>query len=243
MHNDILCIIPARAGSKGIPHKNMAQIGDMPLIGHSILHAIEADIPLTNIVVSSNDDAVLDYAKDWCVVPHKRPEEICADNSSTELAMIDVAEAYPGRKTMLLLQPTSPIRYRGRVEECIEKYQSGDYDSLLTTTRLYNFMWMERQDDHGKYKWFSNYSPLCRPTRQSLRREDYLHFDNGNLYLTDISALIQFQCRIGDRVCVYPITEIEGFQLDTLEELEFVEILFQNNAISKLKVKHEIRTS
>lgn len=237
MYEDILCVIPARAGSKGIPGKNMMRLGGIPLVGHSIRHAIDAGIPKNNIIVSSNDAEVLAYASLSNVTIRLRPEELCTDDASTESALLDAVESFPGRETVLLLQPTSPIRLVGRVDRCIEMYRSGDYDSLLTATPMHNFFWFEKCN--GTYKWYTNYNPKSRLRRQNMSREDIKYFENGNLYITDVELLKKTHCRLGDKVCICPITEFEGMQLDTPEEMNVFRDIFKNEGVINMKVPED----
>lgn len=224
---NILCVIPARGGSKGIPKKNLALVAGVPLVGYSIRSAIQADIPLSSIVVSSDSDEVLRYAKTWQVNTHKRPDEISGDNSSTEDAMLDVIKtSYPHSNfdSVLLLQPTSPIRLKGRINHAVNTYKSGDYDSLVSTTKFYPFLWKKVSDSLlGSSKYISTYYPRERPMRQNLTEFDYVNFENGNIYIVKTDFLLNNKCRIGDKVCVYPISEIEGLQIDDKFHLDIIE--------------------
>ena len=145
MYENVLCVIPARAGSKGIPNKNMQKLNGVPLVVFTIRQAIAAGLPIKNITVSSDCEEILSLAESWGVSPRRRPQEISGDKNSTEDALLHALETC-GKDvdTVLLLQPTSPIRFRGRIKKCLEEYASGDYDSLLTTTKLYDFFWIDR---------------------------------------------------------------------------------------------------
>jgi CMP-N,N'-diacetyllegionaminic acid synthase len=226
MMNDILCVIPARSGSKGVVGKNMRMLGGKPLVVHSIDQAHAAGIPESNIVVSSDGEDILHVAKELGVVAHKRPDELCTDEASTESALLDALNTFPNHRTVLLLQPTSPIRFKGRVRECIMKYQSGDYDSLLTVTEMHNIYWSKRMDHDQVWHWCPNEYAINRPRRQELSKVDYLYFDNGNIYLTDAEVLSECNNRIGNRCCVFPISPIEGLQIDTEEEFLIMEVIF-----------------
>lgn len=235
MFENMLCVIPARGGSKGIPKKNMVKISGLPLIAYSIKSALGAGLPESNIVVSSDDDEILKYTKVWNVYAHKRPAEISTDTSSTEDAMLDVIyNVYPyrGFEGVILLQPTSPIRFNGRLAHAINTYSSGDYDSLLTATKFYPFFWQERNNDISNQKsWVPTYSPQSRPMRQQIPPEDLMYFDNGNIYITHIDVLMNTKCRIGSKPCIYQITDVEAMQIDTKFELQIIDrIIASSNA-------------
>ena len=224
---DFLCVIPARAGSKGVPFKNRMLINGFPLVQLSVDQAIKAGISPKNIIVSSNDDFVLSYFKQNSfggVVAHQRPESLCGDCSSTESALIDACKNYPGRKNVVLLQPTSPIRLKGRVQHCLKTYLKCDCDSLLTTTKYYNFFWHTNNNN----TWEPSYNITDRPMRQELQITDYRYFDNGNLYITDIKTLITNNSRIGQRPHIYPISEVEAMQIDSSFEANIIKHLIES---------------
>ena len=227
----VFCLIPARGGSKGVHKKNLRSVGGKPLVAHSIKQAKDAGIPSSHIYVSSDSDEILEVARKHDVVAWHRPEEISGAAATTESAMMNALEGMPRARAMILLQPTSPIRFRGRIEQCMSLYDNGDYDSLLTTQKFYNFCWVERDNPTypglPDYAWCCTYNPRGRKRRQDLKREDYQYFDNGNLYITSRDVLESKQCRLGDKVCVIPITGLESLQIDTEEELEMVDFILR----------------
>lgn len=180
--DDVLCLIPARAGSKGIPHKNIRKVNGVPLVIYSIRQAINSGIPKKNIIVSSDDNKVLEFAFDYGVIAYKRPEELCQDKSTTELAMIDVVKKYSGFRSIMVLQPTSPIRLVGRIEDAVKHFNKDDYDSLISTTKLHKFFW----DHTGK----PTYDIINRPMKQDLKESDFFYHDNGCIYITKIDFLL-----------------------------------------------------
>lgn len=221
MFKDVLCVIPARGGSKGILDKNLVELGGMPLFMHSVWQAIKSGIPQSQIVVSSNDDRILKLADSLKVVSRRRPEELCGAASITEECLIDAYCHVPQVQhcsCILTLQPTSPMRASGRIAHALTTYFSGEYDSLLSVTKLYDFMWYEN-NINNEFTWESTYDPKQRPMRQSLGREGLRYFDNGSIFISNIQMLLDTHCRVGDRVCIYPISELEGMQIDDSHDL------------------------
>src|SRR4051812_1432258 len=85
----VLGIIPARKGSKGVPGKNMHVIAGKPLIGYTIDKALKANI-LSEIIVTTDDEAVWDYAAKLNVAIHKREAALATDASPVVLTVIEV---------------------------------------------------------------------------------------------------------------------------------------------------------
>lgn len=234
-YENVLCVIPARAGSQGIIDKNLQLIWGIPLVEHSILHALDAGLDPENIRVSSDSDEILDIALRNKVVANERPPQFSGPTSPTEETLILECDDHiryrkhnnlTSCEHVLLLQPTSPIRRKGMINRFLDFYLDSDYDSALTTTKFYDFFWQKT----GWGTWLgystSSYDPDNRPMRQALTEADYKHFDNGNAYLTNIEVLKEKKCRIGRKVGLFPISELEGMQIDTHEDLEMFRAIF-----------------
>lgn len=219
MIKDIICIIPARGGSIGIPNKNLKIIGDIPLISHSIRSALKAG--LSKVVVSSDSAAILDVARDENADVIERPPDLATADASTESAMIHVLNNVSNNyEHILLLQPTSPFRFLSTIHGFIDFYLRYDYDSALTVTKFYNFFWQWKRE-----RWESSYNVIKRPMRQHLAPSDFRFFDNGNMYLTRIDILKKTKSRLGGHVGIYPISELEGMQIDTPRDLEICQAI------------------
>ena len=231
---NVLCVIPARGGSKGIYKKNLRLVGGHPLVWWSIQQALNTGMPASSIVVSSDSGDILDIARNKSVVALKRPDDISGGDSKTEDAMLHALEWYESKyspvSAVLVLQPTSPIRFPGRVQQCIEKFADGDYESLVTVTKFYDLFW---HCHHGP--WTTSYVPRCRRMRQDMDRADFSYFENGNIYITRPDVLRETSCRIGkqDRTCVVPITEVEGMQIDTEDDLDIISTILSTNLTYK----------
>lgn len=240
MFHNVLCVIPARKGSKGVPGKNKKLLSGKPLIYYSVYHAQRDGIPDKNIVISSDDDDILAMAKEWGVIAHRRPDYFCEDMSSTEDAMIDALTYAPVNcSSILLLQPTSPIRFRNRVRRCLsihaERWDSSSrfygIDTVITGTKYYPFFWQRRSNytEHPLYD--PNYNPLSRPMRQEIEENRHFYFENGNIYVSDIYILDDYRCRIGRKVFVDTITELEAMQIDTNEDFRLMDIILSSTNI------------
>lgn len=218
---DVLCIIPARGDSRGIPRKNVQLLGGIPLVSHTIRSAVKTRYP---VLVSSDDAEILQIASSTeGVVALKRPSYLAAANSSSESALLHALDEVQRDYTyVLLLQPTSPFRFEGTIEGFLRYYFDGGYDSALTVTKFYDFFW--RLSDG---KWVSSYDPANRPMREQLGPTDFRYFDNGNMYITRTDMLRESNNRLSGNVGVYPISELEGMQIDTPKDLEICRAIFE----------------
>ncbi len=121
---DILALIPARGGSKGIPRKNIKLFAGYPLIAWSIAAAKQAEL-VTRVIVSTDDEEIAAVAREWgAETPFLRPAELAQDKT-TDLPVFEQAlkwledvEAYRP-DVVVQLRPTSPIRPRGMVDDAI----------------------------------------------------------------------------------------------------------------------------
>ena len=132
-----LVIIPARGGSKGIPHKNIKLLGGKPLICRAIDNA-RAVAPDSDICVSTDDSEIIQVVEDYGLkVPFIRPTELAADNSGTYEVLLHALSFYEqqGRTydTIILLQPTSPFRRDEDISEALKLY-SPDVDMVVSVT-------------------------------------------------------------------------------------------------------------
>ena len=130
-----LFVIPARGGSKGIPGKNIKPLGGKPLIAYSVEVARQL-APDCDICVSTDDQAIANVVRQMGLgVPFMRPDYLATDHCGTYEVLLHAVQFYEnlGRNydTLVLLQPTSPLRTALDVRRCLEAY-SPDVDMVVT---------------------------------------------------------------------------------------------------------------
>lgn len=123
----ILYLIPARAGSKGLPGKNTKILGEKPLIVHSIDFALKNIKKGDELCISTNDKDVLEIASDLGIyVPFQRPDDLASDFATSYDVIMHAINHYADNDTffdsILLLQPTSPYRNQADFYNLIESY-------------------------------------------------------------------------------------------------------------------------
>jgi len=130
-----LFVIPARGGSRGIPHKNIKPLAGKPLIAYSIDVALQLAGP-ERVIVTTDDPAIADVARQYGIAhPHRRPDDLASDTAGTREVLLDAMAAAVSRGVdfdcVVLLQPTSPFRTKADVESCMAAY-SPDIDMSVT---------------------------------------------------------------------------------------------------------------
>jgi CMP-N-acetylneuraminic acid synthetase len=137
MKRNILAMIPARGGSKGIPGKNIRKFAGKPLLVHSVEAALNCPL-ITRTVVSTDDDEIAEISKTHGAQVIKRPDELAADASLVIDAMRytvrKVEEAGEQVEFVILLEPTSPFRRMEDIEKCLQLLIEDKADSVATFT-------------------------------------------------------------------------------------------------------------
>lgn len=138
-HNAIV-IIPARGGSKRIPKKNIAQIGNKPMLAYSILRAQETPYLKDKVFVSTEDKDIAKIALKYGAKVIARPIELAADETDTLPVLQHAVESIDNGinfDTIIVLQPTSPFRTVKTIKSSIEKLWNnwGKFDAVFSVTK------------------------------------------------------------------------------------------------------------
>lgn len=144
-------MIPARGGSKGVPAKNLAPVGGVPLVARAVRECL-ATRQVTDVVVSTDDAAIAAAARDAGAEVVTRPTAIAGDKSSSEAAVLhamDAHEALHGAAVdvVLLVQCTSPFLVREDIDAVVGAILDGGADSALTVAAFHGFVWRHEDDE------------------------------------------------------------------------------------------------
>ena len=138
---DVLAVIPARAGSKGVPGKNTRQLGGRPLLAYSCGAAGQSRY-VTRTIVSTDDEAIADVARaSGAEVPFLRPAALAADDTPMidvlvhALATLRQTDGYVA-DVVVLLQPTSPLRTAAHVDAALTELLQTDADSVVSVVEV-----------------------------------------------------------------------------------------------------------
>ena len=219
---EVLAIIPARSGSKGIPGKNLRPLAGKPLVVHTIEHA-RAATRVNRVVVSTDGAEIAEAARRAGAEVVDRPAEIAGDTASSESALRHVLDFLAEREryspdVVVFLQCTSPIRRPDDVDGAIRKLVESGADSLLSVVRTHRFLWREVD---GRAEAV-NYDPDHRPRRQD-RPPEYQ--ENGSIYVFKPWVLAERDNRLGGKIALYEMDARSAVDIDDPEDFALCEHL------------------
>lgn len=230
----ILGIIPARGGSKSIPHKNIKLLADKPLIAHTIETAKKCKM-LNRTVVSTDDNEIAEVARKYGGdVPFMRPNELAMDETPM-IPVLQHAVSFVENEEnihvdmIVLLDPTSPLRRVEDVEECINKLLSSDADSVVTVCEVEHnpyFVMMELFSDR--------LVPLIKNDIKITRRQDApdVYRLNAAVYAIKRDVLMDESKIITDNTMAVIMSQDLSAHIDHAIDFEFVEFLIKKGIVS-----------
>jgi N-acylneuraminate cytidylyltransferase len=219
-----IAIIPARGGSKGIPNKNLAEVNGQSLVTRAINSAVESGV-VDFIVVSSDNLAILTAAATAGAIAIERPAELASDSAAIEDAISHAlhkfSESHPTPTTLVLLQPTSPLRQASTISDAVRIFaESGN------TGCVYGVI----EAEHHPYKTLIATDAGLQPIRDtedlSRSRQDLpkAYRQSGSIYVVGVQDFL-----VNNSLHVSPIRWIEvsheeGIDIDTPADLEAARI-------------------
>lgn len=225
-----LAVITARAGSKGIKDKNYKNFCQRPLFLWSVIAALECK-DIDDVVVSSNCPEVkklLDiyngaYRQEVRYI--QRPEDISGPKSKNEEALKHAfqqmkSEGYSKKDFIVNLQPTSPIRKKDLLSNCINKITKEESKSLLTVSSHTPFF-LQKIDNRTKW----HFNRKRRKMRQDIKDEEMYYHDDGNVYITNIGYLTKTNCRLDANPSLYINDKYSSVQIDNITDWEIARVI------------------
>lgn len=224
-------IIPARAGSKGIPAKNLVPVCGHPLIAWSIRQAIEAT-GVDSVWVSSDGDEILAVAEQYGAKPIRRPAELSGDTATSESAWLHALDAIEQQgiqvDRIVGMQATSPIREASDIAQALRKVSVEKLDSLLTVVEVEDFfMW--RAGEAGPES--VNYDYRTRKRRQAIEKR---YLENGSFYVFPPRLLREENNRLGGKIGMHVMDRHKMFQIDNAGDIALCEAIMRGYGLDRM---------
>jgi len=211
----VLGVITARGGSRGLPRKNVLVASGRPLIAWTISAAL-ASSAIDDLVLSSDDDEIMETAKAWgCAVPFRRPAELASDTASSMDVVLHCLDRLPGYDYVVLLQPTSPLRATADIDAAFELLlKSGAQSCVSVCEAEQSPYWMFRMNDGD---WLVDLLP-DRPAVH--RRQDLppVYVVNGAIYIAKVDWLRRTRSFTGKECVGYPMPRERSVDIDDTED-------------------------
>ncbi|MDC8006298.1 acylneuraminate cytidylyltransferase family protein [Aureisphaera galaxeae] len=222
----ILGLIPARAGSKGIPHKNKKKLGGKPLLQYTIEAALGAS-SLASVVFSSEDDELMELAERMgAKVPFKRPDHLATDAAgSLEVVQHALQSLEDDYDAVCLLQVTTPFRTSEDIDNAIERFKALGTDSLVSVQEVphqYNPHWVFEEKEGVLH--------IATGEQQIIKRRQELpkaYIRDGAIYITKTEVLLKEHSFFGARMGAIELDSKRHVNIDTLEDWKKAEALLR----------------
>jgi len=218
---EILALIPARGGSKGIPRKNIRDFAGYPLVAWSIVAGLKSEL-VTRVIVSTDDEEIAAVAREYgAETPFLRPVEFAQDNT-TDLPVFEHALAWLRENesyvpdVVVQLRPTSPIRPRGLVDDAIRTLLAHDETDcvrgVVTAGQNPHKMWRLPAGEHGPMQNLLDVKGIAEPYNAPRQSLPPVYWQTGHVDAIRTSSILQKKSLTGD--VIYPIIIDSRYTVD-----------------------------
>ena len=217
----ILGIIPARGGSKGIPHKNIIDLCGKPLISYTIEAGLDSKY-IDYLIVSTDSQKIAETSeKAGAEVPFMRPAELASDTAKTVDAVVHAIKTLKEKgqefDTLVLLQPTQPLRTADDIDRSIEIYIEQGCNPLASVSLVDDHPLLIRSISEDKLMPLLNESSTCR------RQDMPLYYRiNGCIYINEINSISE-KTSFNDNPVPYIMEPSHSIDIDELRDLAVAE--------------------
>lgn len=212
---DIAVMIAVRAGSKRVPKKNIRPFSNSSLLEIKVKQALRLK-NISKVIVTSDDDHMLETAERLGATPMKRDPFYASDNVPMGDVYVHLASSIKN-KDILWTPVTSPLIKDETIQGCIDKYiELEEYDSVVTTTSINEYLWLGREA--------INYDPKNHPRSQDLPDVYALNFA-ANILPREI--MIKNKNILGDNFYPYFLDDVESVDVDTEFDFMLAELLYE----------------
>lgn len=225
-----LTIIPARAGSKRLPNKNIKDLDGKPLISYTINAAVKSKY-ITETVVSTDSEKIKNVALEYGAnVPFIRPKELADDHSKSINVVTHAIDFYKKELNkefdyVILLQPTSPLRDSNDIDNAIKYLNEKDADAVISVCEMeHNPIWSNKLNKEKSMKNFLDEKYINKRTQEL----DKYYRINGAIYICKIDILIkENRFFIDDNIYAHEMTQENSVDIDTHLDFILAKILLE----------------
>lgn len=231
MEGNMLAIIPARGGSKGLPGKNIRPLNGKPLIQYTIEAALESKA-VDHVIVSTDDLQIAEIAKmGGADVPFIRPDCLASDTASAVDVYIHAVEYIMNAKNntikkFIVLLPTAPMRTSKHIDQAVSLFYEKKAETVISVK--------EAETPPG---WYMNVDVAGRIVNAGFgiknsivsnrQVNDSYYIPNGAIYILDYHLLKDQRTYYSENTYGYLMSRNDSVDIDTIDDFEYVEFLMK----------------
>lgn len=220
--SEVVAIIPARGGSKGVPRKNLRRVGGVPLVARAI-DAARRCSSIDRVIVSTDDGDIAAVAAEWGAEVVERPAEIAGDTASSESAVLHALDVLEQRGidvgVVALLQATSPFIDVPALDDAVHLVRSRRRDSVFSAIETYGFLWAKEASCAAVAV---NHDVAVRPRRQD--REPHF-LETGAFYVMRAAGFRASRHRFFGSIGIAEVPARTAVEIDTAADLDIARAL------------------
>jgi len=231
MGNNMLAIIPARGGSKGVPGKNIKPLRDKPLIVYTI-EAAQAARSIDRLILSTDDKDIAAVAQNHGVeIPFMRPAKLAQDDSLAIDNYIYTMDRLNDKSSkqydeFMVLQPTSPFRTSVDIDNAIALFYEKNANSLISVCEApHPPSWAKKLDQAGRLRDYFELN-ISNKNRQDL---ETAYIPNGAIFIFKLSVLKKIYSYYSDNAFAYIMSQESSLDIDTPLDFEFAEFIMSKH--------------
>ncbi|MFC6080622.1 N-acetylneuraminate synthase family protein [Sphaerisporangium aureirubrum] len=214
----VLAVVPARGGSVGVPLKNLAKVGGVPLVTRAVNSCVAAGL-VDEVVVSTDHAGIADAAVAAGARVVNRPADLSGATASSESAVLHALDQLDDDpEVVVLVQCTSAFIDPADLDSAVAKVLAGGADVVFSALETHEFVWNQAGEGVGGV----NHDPAHRPRRQD-RAPEYR--ETGAFYVIRAAGLREHGHRFFGTVAVQPVPAGHAVEVDTPEDLRIVRAL------------------
>lgn len=230
---EILAIIPARGGSKGVKRKNIKNLGGKPLLYYSANAALKSKF-ISRTILSTEDKEIANIGIGLGLeVPFMRPKKIAKDETPSLFVFQDVLEKLKKfhnytPDVVVILQPTSPFRSEKHIDEAINIFLSNNADSLVSIIDVpHNFSpnSIMKLTNNNYIKDYINTNEL---NNQRQKKQKFFARNGAAIYITTPKCILKKNSIFGGKIIGYKMSKLDSIDIDDEEDWIVAEALNSN---------------
>lgn len=215
--NEVLAVIPARGGSKGVEKKNLRQVGHAPLVCRAVQCAHASSL-VSRTVVSTDDEEIATVAEEAGAEVVVRPQDLATDSATSESVVrhclahyATTRDFHPG--TTVMLQCTAPFAVPSDLERAIRFFRDSSADSVVAVTRFEGFLWTQNQGE---------WEPVNHGKGFRQRRQDRIpeYVECGSFYVMDTACFLEEGSRFCGRTECFEVSRNKWLEIDDERDLQ-----------------------